>query len=102
MLRPREAYKRALAAYAVEDPTSSGVNLVFSDARVREAIGLVSEQSGNKAKADSFYRQAKELYGELLKRPTRDFDDFPSMRVEISSRLDGGTNSINRLQVSPR
>jgi len=97
-----EAYNRALAAYAVQDPTSSGVNLVFGDARVREAIALVNEQSGNKTQADSFYRQAKKLYSELLKRSTRDFDGFPSMRVEISSRLDGVTNSINRLQVSPR
>ena len=96
-----EAYNRALAAYAVEDPTSSTVNLVFGDARVREAIGLVNERSGNKTQADSFYRQAKKLYSELLKRSTKDFDQFPSIRVEISSRLEGVTNSINRLQVSP-
>lgn len=62
MLRPLEAYDRALAAYAVRDPTSSGVTLVFGDTRVREAIGLVNEQSGNKTQADSFYRQAKKLY----------------------------------------
>ena len=102
MLRPLEAYNRALAAYAVQDPTSSKVNLVFGDARVREAIGLVNEHSGNKTQAASFYRQAKELYSELLKRPGKDFDQFPSISVEISSRLDGVTNSINRLQVSPR
>jgi hypothetical protein len=78
------------------------VNLVFGEARVREAIELVNEQSGNKTQADSFYRQAKKLYSELLKRSTKDFEEFPSIRVEISSRLDGVTNSINRLQVIPR
>jgi len=78
------------------------VNLIFGEVRVREAIGLVNEQSGNKTQADSFYRQAKKLYSELLKRPTGDFDEFPSIRDEISSRLDAVTNSINRLQVSPR
>jgi len=64
---------RALAAYAVHDPTSSGVNLVFGDARVREAIALVNEQSGNKTQVDSFYRQAKKLYSELLKRSHQGF-----------------------------
>jgi hypothetical protein len=78
------------------------VNLVFGEARVREAIELVNEQSGNKTQADSFYRQAKKLYSELLKRSTKDFEEFPSIRVEISSRLDGVTNSLNRLQLSPR
>jgi len=94
-------YSKALEAYADHDPTSSGVNLVFGDARVRAAIGLVYEHIGNRTQAASFYRQAKELYSELLKRPSKDFDQFPSIRVEISSRLDGVTNSINRLQVSP-
>lgn len=61
MPRPLEAYNRALAAYAVQDPASSTVNLVFGEARVREAIGLVNEQSGNKTQADYFYRQAKKL-----------------------------------------
>jgi len=96
-----DAYNRALEAYAVHDPNSSRVNLVFGDARVREAIALLNEQSGNKTQADSFYKQARQLYSELLKRPTKDFDEFPSMRVEITSRFDGVTSSIDRLQLSP-
>ena len=64
MPRPLEAYNRALAAYAGQDSTSSGVNLVFADARVREAIAVVNEQSGNKTQVDSFYRQAKKLYSD--------------------------------------
>ena len=54
MPRPLEAYNRALAAYAGQDSTSSGVNLVFADARVREAIAVVNEKVETKPRQIPF------------------------------------------------
>ena len=70
-----ESYNKAHLAYAVGDPSSLPTARVFRDAQVLEAIGRVYERTSRSVDAVPVYRQALNLYHQIIVRPAKDRDE---------------------------
>ena len=70
-----DSYNKAHLAYAVGDPYSASPSRVFGDARALEAIGQIRERTADRVEAMPSYRQALNLYRQVMRRSLKDVDD---------------------------